>query len=421
MARSMKSRAALAAAAVLALLAVLAAPSAAQDFTVGTPTTPPAGAADASKFTSTEAVHTTTITMEEMKNARLQLAPQLTPEQAAALIEAARAPAPTDAPGVESGASYAPFRGGAVPLSVGTGGWSFSDTRVGRSARNLAAYARPAGKLYFQIGTAWYICSASLIGRSLLVTAAHCVCSFGQNTFYTNHIFIPDYDVDFPATNVQFTAASIVVATSYLQGTDTCTQSGVICSNDLALIWLNLNNGKQAFQSANNLYYNYVVNGFEATTAPVDGFASVTVPKYLAITQLGYPADWDAAGKMQLSTSPGFPLNVAVNSNTMKNIVRGSSMTGGSSGGPWMLNWGVSATASNGVTYGTLNVRNAIVGVTSWGYINKDIKIQGASAFAMNNEFPNAKYGIRGGGNIGAFVDYACEWGWGLQALGYCR
>ena len=53
MARSMKSRAALAAAAVLALLAVLAGPSAAQDFTVGNPTTPPpAGAADASKFTT---------------------------------------------------------------------------------------------------------------------------------------------------------------------------------------------------------------------------------------------------------------------------------------------------------------------------------------------------------------------------------
>jgi hypothetical protein len=29
--------------------------------------------------------------------------------------------------------------------------------------------------------------------------------------------------------------------------------------------------------------------------------------------------------------------------------------------------------------------------------------------------------GIRGGGNIGALVDFACEYGWGLQALGKCR
>ncbi|GBF91319.1 hypothetical protein Rsub_03639 [Raphidocelis subcapitata] len=309
MARPMKSRAALAA--VLALLAVLAAPSAAQDFTVGIPTTPPpAGAADASKFATAEAVHTTTITREEMKNARLELTPQLTPEQAAALVAAASAPAPTDAPGVESGASYAPSRGGVVPLSVGTGGWSFSDTRVGRAAASFDPYVRPAGILYFQKGTAWYMCSASLIGKSLLVTAAHCVCSFGQSTYYTNHIFIPDYDVGSPSTNTQFTAAKLVVSNTYLQGTDTCEPgaNGIVCSNDLAVIWLNLNNGKQAYEAVGKKYYSYITNAFEATTAPVAGFASVTVPKYLAITQLGYPAAWDAGGKMQMSNSPGFQL-----------------------------------------------------------------------------------------------------------------
>ena len=65
--------------------------------------------------------------------------------------------------------------------------------------------------------------------------------------------------------------------------------------------------------------------------------------------------------------------------------------------------------------------QNAVVGVTSWGYTDNGIKIQGASMFAINAEFRNAKYGIRGGGNIGALVDFACESGWGLQALGYCR
>ncbi|GBF91320.1 hypothetical protein Rsub_03640 [Raphidocelis subcapitata] len=96
-------------------------------------------------------------------------------------------------------------------------------------------------------------------------------------------------------------------------------------------------------------------------------------------------------------------------------------MTGGSSGGPWILNLGVSAKPDAGLTYGKVTTRNAVVGVTSWGYTDNGIKIQGASMFATNDEFPNAKYGIRGGGNIGAFVDYACEWGWGMQALGFCR
>ncbi|GBF95351.1 hypothetical protein Rsub_07779 [Raphidocelis subcapitata] len=310
MARPMKSRAALAVAAVLALLAALAAPSAAQDFTVGNPTTPPAGAADASKFTTAQAVHTTTITMEDVKNARQELARQLTPEQAAALVAAASAPAPTDAPGVESGASYAPTLGEAVPLSVGTGGWSFSDTRVARSAVSFDPYVRPAGKLYFQIGTSWYICSASLIGKSLAVTAAHCVADYGKSTFYTNHVFIPDYDVGSPTTNTQFTAVQLAIANSYYLGTDTCDPNavGIVCSNDLALIWLNLNNGKQAYEAVGKKYYSYMTNAFEATTAPVAGFASVTVPKYLAITQLGYPAAWDAGGKMQMSNSPGFQL-----------------------------------------------------------------------------------------------------------------
>ena len=31
------------------------------------------------------------------------------------------------------------------------------------------------------------------------------------------------------------------------------------------------------------------------------------------------------------------------------------------------------------------------------------------------------KPGIRGGGNIGALVDFACEYGWNLQAQDKCR
>jgi hypothetical protein len=31
--------------------------------------------------------------------------------------------------------------------------------------------------------------------------------------------------------------------------------------------------------------------------------------------------------------------------------------------------------------------------VTSWGYTDNTIKIQGASMFATNNEFPNTRYG----------------------------
>jgi hypothetical protein len=61
--------------------------------------------------------------------------------------------------------------------------------------------------------------------------------------------------------------------------------------------------------------------------------------------------------------------------------------------------------------------------VTSWGFSDGSIKFQGASQFAVNNEFPQSAYGSRGGGNIGFLVDYACDStdGWGLQAKGFCR
>ncbi|GBF91262.1 hypothetical protein Rsub_03582 [Raphidocelis subcapitata] len=425
----MKSRAALAVAAALALLLACAAPSAAQgsgDFSANDQ--PPSGqpaAADASaKFSTAKVVHTKPFTKAAMKRATQERAVELTAEQAAALIAAAaNTPAAAEEAGVESAASYAPESGGVVPLSQGTSGFSFADTRVAKTGTAFVPNLKPAGKLFFKIGTSNYICSASLIGKSLAVTAAHCVCAFGKSTFYTDFTFVPDYDVDNPSGNVVFRGKAVIVATSYLKGTDTCATAGVACSNDVALVWLDVNNGQQAFQAAGNTYYNYMINAFEASAAPGAGFASAAVPKYLAVTQLGYPGNWDNGGKMQMSNSPGFQYNVAVSGKTMKNIVRGTSMTGGSSGGPWLLNLGVDAAASNGANYGSVTTRNAVIAVTSWGRTDAAVKFQGASMFATNNEFPNAAYGIRGGGNIGALVDYACDsaGGWGLQAKGFCR
>ena len=58
-------------------------------------------------------------------------------------------------------------------------------------------------------------------------------------------------------------------------------------------------------------------------------------------------------------------------------------MAGGSSGGPWVQNFGdpVSA-APTGVRNLT---RNAVVGVTSYGFTDPNVKILGASGF--NAEF----------------------------------
>jgi len=82
---------------------------------------------------------------------------------------------------------------------------------------------------------------------------------------------------------------------------------------------------------------------------------------------------------MQRTDSQGF-----VSSTMSGNTVWGSRQTGGSSGGPELVNLGKAATLS-GVSYGVYPSYNIVVGVTSWGYTNLAVKQQGASPFLSTN------------------------------------
>jgi hypothetical protein len=82
---------------------------------------------------------------------------------------------------------------------------------------------------------------------------------------------------------------------------------------------------------------------------------------------------------MQRDDSQGFRA-----SNFSNNTIIGSLMTGGSSGGPWVVNLGLPPSLS-GTGFGTAASHNLIVGVTSWGYINTAVKQQGASPFTNGN------------------------------------
>ncbi len=99
---------------------------------------------------------------------------------------------------------------------------------------------RATGKLYFNKGTDTYVCSASLIGPGLLVTAAHCVFEFGTNSsagYHTNYAFVPAQNATDGTTPYgAWTAIGTVIAPSYYSGTDSCTTKGVVCSNDIAAI-----------------------------------------------------------------------------------------------------------------------------------------------------------------------------------------
>ncbi len=85
---------------------------------------------------------------------------------------------------------------------------------------------------------------------------------------------------------------------------------------------------------------------------------------------------------MQRTDSQGYVDGAAAG-----NTVWGSRQTGGSSGGPEVVNLGYVANL-NGISVGSDANTNVVVGVTSWGYTDQVYKAQGASPFTSNNIVP---------------------------------
>ena len=257
--------------------------------------------------------------------------------------------------------------GGVQSEEFGTSGHPFTTSRAnlfGQQNSRFYPYVA-AGKLFFNIGTSTYVCSASLIKRGLVVTAAHCVASFGASKYYTNWRFVPGYD-NGTAPFGTWTVASARVMVSYFNGTNSCAVRGIICTNDVAVLTVNPQAG--VYPGSRTGYLGYAVNGYSYNSS---GQA--------LITQLGYPVALDNGALMERTNSQGFTATTYSN-----NTIIGSLQTGGASGGPWVVNLGMAPTL-NGTSFGTGAVHNIVVGVTSWGYVSTAIKQEGASRFTSAN------------------------------------
>ncbi len=254
------------------------------------------------------------------------------------------------------------------PQEFGTYNHPFSTARVNL----LPTYAdtaypyRASGKLFFNIGASTYVCSASLIKRGVVVTAAHCVANFGRRQFYSNWRFVPAYRSGIAPYGV-WSARTAIVLTSYYAGTDACAVAGIVCQDDVAVILLN-SSAIGAYPGTSTGWYGYGWNGF--------GFTASAITE---ISQLGYPVCLDNGALMERNDSYGY--RSAANSN---NTIIGSLMCGGSSGGPWLVNLGIRP-ALTGTTSGSAPNPNIVVGVTSWGYTSTAPKEQGASPFTSGN------------------------------------
>lgn len=323
------------------------------------------------------------------------------------------------------------FKGGIVSDSntraFGSFGIPYTTTRVqdgnvsaaGTTAANHLSTTYPyraAGKLTFSEG----YCSATLIRRGVIVTAAHCIQDFGSGAnMFSRFQFIPGHYGAAGATAAQIAPygtwnwVALVRPASWANGTDI--GSGAARDNDLAVIAL----ARRGSLFVGDLvgYLGYGWNNYSFVTSPKTGNLRTA-----AVSTLGYPFLMDGGAIMQRTDGPTYTTSLG----GAGQLWQGSNFTGGSSGGAWIVNLRSRAAALAGGAAAGTSSGSAVIGVTSWGSADPNAaKDNWASQFRQNARYPNASYGVYGAGNIASLLNTLCTTaapGGGTYASqGYCN
>jgi V8-like Glu-specific endopeptidase len=237
-----------------------------------------------------------------------------------------------------------------TPSNAGTLNAHFTSSRVIPYGAIGGYPFSTAGKLFFSDGVSDFTCSASVIAYRVVVTAGHCVHegSGGAGGFFQNWMFVPAHVVGmapFGTWGVEF----VVVTDTWATG-----GGGVPNAADYAM-----------FEMQDRV-------ASPTRIGSVVGFLGWQIgslnPNH--VTMLGYPFNFDSAELMHRVDAGAFRNTVP------NNVEYGSDQTGGSSGGPWIQNFGE---PSIGQTGGINPGLNRVVGVTSYGFISPNPKVQGAS------------------------------------------
>lgn len=209
-------------------------------------------------------------------------------------------------------------------------------------------------------------CTASLISKSIIITAGHCVHQGGDKTNIgrANGWIRSGYFV--PAEQNGAMPYGYAWATKLTTTVGWYNEGAIMKGYDVAMVTL----GKRVGTS----------NEIGAYTGWMGLCYSYCLQSYWELTGLGYPGNYYSGAYMTMG------MHLETNRNNT-DYFYGSGMQGGSSGGPHVANLGYlsDSTANKGLW----TARNYVFGVTSWGYISDVYKIQGASSTTGYNNSNN--------------------------------
>lgn len=229
------------------------------------------------------------------------------------------------------------------PTMIAQPGYPFTTRRVSPDATVKTSPFQRAGKFFFTIpGQGNFVCSASIINRRIVLTAGHCVYDRATQSFYTNFAFAPAYNGAVAPSDpyCRWTPNYSTVPAQW------ASSSGYPATDDFAVLVMN----------------DRSCNGATRQIGVYLGWFGWQTGRLIGnnITQLGYPVNLDSGNRMQVSQS-----NVYQRASYAGEI--GSAQGGGTSGGPWVQNFGVVPSGQVPIGASGYTGSNQVVGVSSYG------------------------------------------------------